>query len=246
MKYHIKSLCHQGAIRENNEDAILFGEHQELGISWMIVADGMGGHNAGEVASNMLTNHIKQTLDQIPSAESIDWQQWIIAAINDANIKILNAAQNNPEQKGMGTTGVLLICDHNTCHIGWIGDSRAYSQKNKQLKQETLDHTMLQELVNKGAISEETARNSNTKNLLSQAIGVREKISVDTVSLSINNGDTIMLSTDGLHDYLSEQDISRYLSLSNSCESVCDDMIEQAIVNNSRDNLTVGIINFTQ
>lgn len=246
MNYHIKSLCHQGAIRENNEDAIQYGVNDVLGISWMIVADGMGGHNAGEVASNLLTEHISQAITQTVSTDSPNWTQWIIKELNTANVKILQAAQQNIEQQGMGTTGVLMICDGKECHIGWVGDSRAYSQKNKQLTQETLDHTMLQELVNKGAITAEMAKNSNTKNLLSQAIGVREEISVDTVSVSINNGDIMMLSTDGIHDYLSEEEINQYLLSFTHHNSPCDDMVEQAITNNSRDNLTIGLISFTQ
>lgn len=246
MNYHIKSLCHQGAIRENNEDAIHFGANEALGINWMIVADGMGGHNAGEVASNMLIEHVRQACELVLTSPLPNWQQWIIKELNAANIKILQSAQANIEQQGMGTTGVLVICDKNECHIGWVGDSRVYSQKNNKLIQETVDHTMLQELVNKGAISAETARKSNTKNLLSQAIGVREKISVDTVSITINNGDTIMLSTDGLHDYLSEEEINQYISQFYTNENICDDMIDLAISNNSRDNLTIGLINFTQ
>ena len=246
MNYHIKSLCHQGAIRENNEDAIHYGANQALGVTWMIIADGMGGHNAGEVASKMLTDHIEQAWKQVYLAPPLNWQQWIIEQLNAANMAILQSAQTNTEQQGMGTTGVLVVCDNTHCHIGWVGDSRAYSQKSNQLTQETVDHTMLQELVNKGAISAETAKNANTKNLLSQAIGVREKISVDTVSITINNGDTLMLSTDGLHDHLSEDEINHYLSQFAVNDNLCDDMINQAMLNNSRDNLTVGLINFTQ
>lgn len=246
MNYQIKSLCHQGAIRENNEDAIHYGANKDTGINWMIVADGMGGHNAGEVASNMLVEHVKQACKQVSNTPTFNWTQWIINELNAANLKILQAAQTNIEQQGMGTTGVLVVCDKNVCHVGWVGDSRLYSQKNNQLIQETVDHTMLQELVNKGAISAETAKNSNTKNLLSQAIGVREKISVDTISIPINNGDTIMLSTDGLHDYLSEEQINQYISQFNTNDNVCHDMVSMAISNNSRDNLTIGLINFTQ
>ena len=143
----------------------------------------------------------------------------------------------------MGTTGVLLVIENNKCHLGWVGDSRAYTFKNKSLVQETVDHTMLQELVNKGAITAETAKNANTKNLLSQAIGVREKISVDTKTIEINSGDTIMLSTDGLHDYLAEEEINRYLAEFSTEKDICHDMINQAIAQKSRDNLTVGLIN---
>jgi protein phosphatase len=243
MNYHIKSLCHQGTIRENNEDAICYGIKQELGIAWMLVADGMGGHNAGEIASEMLVDHVKQAWDKVSVNSKANWPAWISEQLNTANANILKQAKQTSGQDGMGTTGVLIVIENENCHIGWVGDSRAYSLKNQHLVQETVDHTMIQELVNKGAISAETARNSNTKNLLSQAIGVRANISVDTVTIAVNSGDTLMLSTDGLHDYISEQEISHYLSVYASGKNVCHDMIYRAMAKKSRDNLTVGLIN---
>ncbi len=242
MNYHIKSLCHQGAIRENNEDAISYGIHKQLDVVWMLIADGMGGHNAGEVASTMLVEHIKCAWGKVSITNQANWLTWISEQLNSANLKILKQAKSTVGQQGMGTTGVLVVIENNKCHLGWVGDSRAYTLKDQSLVQETVDHTMLQELVNKGAISAETARNANTKNLLSQAIGVREKIVVDTATIGIESGDTIMLSTDGLHDYLTEQEISQYLAEFSTEKDICDDMVNQAIVQNSRDNLTVGLI----
>jgi protein phosphatase len=245
MNYHIKSLCHQGSIRDNNEDAISYAVHKELDVVWMLIADGMGGHNAGEVASAMLVDQIKDAWGKVSITKQASWLTWITEQLNTANLSILEQAKNTVGQQGMGTTGVLMVIENNKCHIGWVGDSRAYTLKNKNLVQETIDHTMLQELVNKGAISAETAKNANTKNLLSQAIGVREKISVDTATIAIESGDTIMLSTDGLHDYLTEQEINHYLSQFSTERDVCDDMVNQALAQNSRDNLTVGLINLS-
>jgi serine/threonine protein phosphatase PrpC len=245
MNYHIKSLCHQGAIRDNNEDAISYGIHKELDVVWMLIADGMGGHNAGEVASAMLVDHIKYAWDKVSITNQANWLTWITEQLNAANLSIVKQAKNTVGQQGMGTTGVLMVIENNKCHLGWVGDSRAYILKDKSLVQETVDHTMIQELVNKGAISAETARNANTKNLLSQAIGVREKIVVDTKTIAISSDNTIMLSTDGLHDYLTEQEIYHYLSEFSIKKDVCDDMINQAIAQNSRDNLTVGLINLS-
>lgn len=246
MNYHIKSLCHQGTIRDNNEDAISYGIHKELDVVWMLIADGMGGHNAGEVASAMLVKHIKSAWSKVSITNQANWLTWITEQLNGANLNIFKQAKNTAGQQGMGTTGVLIVIENNKCHLGWVGDSRAYTLKDKSLVQETVDHTMLQELVNKGAISAETAKNANTKNLLSQAIGVRKKISVDTKTIVINSGDTIMLSTDGLHDYLTEEEISHYLTDFKTKKDVCDDMINHAIDQNSRDNLTVGLINLTK
>jgi protein phosphatase len=245
MNFHIKSLCHQGSIRDNNEDAISYAIHQELDVVWMLIADGMGGHNAGEVASAMLVDQIKYAWGKVSITKQASWLTWITEQLNTANLNILKQAKNTVGQQGMGTTGVLMVIENNKCHIGWVGDSRAYTLKNNNLVQETIDHTMLQELVNKGAISAETAKNANTKNLLSQAIGVREKIAVDTATIAIESGDTIMLSTDGLHDYLTEEEINQYLSQFSTERDVCDDMVNQAIAQNSRDNLTVGLINLS-
>jgi len=246
MNYHIESLCHQGAIRENNEDAIGYGIHEELDAVWMLVADGMGGHNAGEVASKMLVDHIKDEWDKVSITNQANWQTWIREQLNAANLSILEQAKHTAGQQGMGTTGVLMVIENKKCHLGWVGDSRAYTLKNADLVQETIDHTMIQELVNKGAISAETAKNANTKNLLSQAIGVREKITVDTTTLAINNGDTVMLSTDGLHDYINEQEINNFLTIFSSGKNICHEMIYRAMAKNSRDNLTVGLVNLTE
>ncbi len=246
MNYHIKSLCHQGSIRDNNEDAISYGVHKELGVVWMLIADGMGGHNAGEVASAMLADHIKRQWDKVSITNQANWLTWITEQLNTANLSILEQAKNTVEQQGMGTTGVLMVIENNKCHLGWVGDSRAYTLKNENLLQETVDHTMIQELLNKGAITAEVAKKANTKNLLSQAIGVREKISVDTKTIAINQGDTVMLSTDGLHDYLTEQEINQYLSEFSAEKDVCHDMIYRAMAKNSRDNLTLGLIRLTK
>jgi len=245
MNYHIKSLCHQGSIRDNNEDAISYGIHKELGVVWMLIADGMGGHNAGEVASAMLVDHIKCQWNKVSITKQASWLTWISDQLNAANLNIYKQAKNTLGQQGMGTTGVLMVIENNKCHIGWVGDSRAYTLKSEVLAQETVDHTMIQELVNKGAITAETAKKANTKNLLSQAIGVREKISVDTRTIEINQGDTIMLSTDGLHDYLNDLEMTRYLSDFSPEKDVCHDMIYRAMAQNSRDNLTLGLVCLT-
>jgi serine/threonine protein phosphatase PrpC len=242
MNYHVDSCCHKGPIRTNNEDAIRYGFHNALDVFWMLVADGMGGHNAGEVASTMLVEHFEQALNNTAKVKPVHWQTWLSEELNKANLAILDAAKNNAALQGMGTTGVLVIIDNGACHVAWVGDSRAYLLQNHQLTQLTIDHTMIQELVNKGAITAEDAKNANTKNLLSQAIGVREHIRVDTAQHAVILGDTIMLSSDGVHDYLSDDTLCHYLADYSSLKSVSNDMIKQAIAQTSRDNLTVGLV----
>lgn len=242
LNYYIKSLCHQGVIRPNNEDAISYGHNENMGITWMLIADGMGGHNAGEVASAMLVEHFKTQFSLLSPTDTIDWQAWIKYQLAAANSAILLQAKTTVAQQGMGTTAVLMVIAQNDCHLGWVGDSRAYTLKDNMLVQQSVDHTMIQALVTSGAISAEAAKHANTKNLLSQAIGVKEKITVDTTTIVMNSGDTIMLSTDGLHDYLTDAEIRAYLAEFSSENNVCTAMVEQAIAQNSRDNLTVGLI----
>jgi protein phosphatase len=247
MTYYIESLCHQGNYRKNNEDALNYGIDEASGCFWMLVADGMGGHSAGEIASNMLISSIeKQWLILHKSTSQnmakFDWPQWISSQINTANQEIVKAGTNDPKLKGMGTTGVLMVVCDNTCYIGWVGDTRAYFLRQDDLKQITTDHTMIQVLLKKGAITELEAKNANTNNLLSQAIGVTQKIDVDTLSFDIEENDVIMLSTDGLHDYISEEDIRKYLSSFSETQPICNDMVEQALSQSSKDNLTLGVL----
>ncbi|MGB0936194.1 MAG: PP2C family protein-serine/threonine phosphatase [Colwellia sp.] len=247
MTYYIESLCHQGNYRKNNEDALSYGMDEASGCFWMLVADGMGGHNAGEVASNMLVSKVEkqwQALHESTSQNMVnfDWSNWIATQLNDANLDILQAATNDEQLKGMGTTGVLMVVCDNTCYIGWVGDTRAYFLHKNTLKQVTTDHTMIQVLLKKGAITALEAKNANTNNLLSQAIGVTQKIDVDTLSFNIEENDVIMLSTDGLHDYLSDEEISQYLSDFSEERAICDDMVERALSQSSKDNLTLGVL----
>lgn len=257
MNYHVSTLCEQGHFRANNEDAICHGFNDKLHLTWMIIADGMGGHLAGEVASSLLINYIEQKITQLEVLPETGWCDWISKQMMSANKIIFDHAQTKPECNGMGTTGVLIIFDKQQCSIGWVGDSRAYLLRDKQLSLQTEDHTMIQYLLNKGAITANEAEKSNTKNLLSRAIGSKEDVEVDTISYDAINGDTVLLSTDGLHDYLSKIEIAEYMSefasLSYTSDShenagmtLCKKMTEQAIMQLSKDNLTLGLITTTK
>jgi len=242
MKFHVETACDQGVVRSNNEDTICYGNDEKLGVFWMLIADGVGGHKAGEVASDFLADHVEQVFEQLTQAPEQGWLLWVEQQLMQANNGIYKLAQSQASYQGMSTTGVFIVIDNKQCHLAWVGDSRAYSLSNNLLKQETIDHTMIQYLVDKGAITAEEAKKSNTKNLLSKAIGAKDNVEVDSLSLSVNAGDTLMLSTDGLHDYLSDEQLARYMENSNINHSVCSDMISQSIAQSSRDNITVGII----
>ena len=246
MNYQFQSISDQGAFRSNNEDAIKFGVELNGELVWMVVADGMGGHLAGEVASNLFVDEIEAAIQEIEDTTDVDWLCWLEIEINRANNKIYLSSQKNTEQKGMGTTGVVVIYYRNRAYIGWVGDSRCYvyqkDNKEQILSQLTTDHTMIQALLDKGAITEKEAENANNKNMLSKAIGVKKGVEVETKSVPIHTRAVLLLSTDGLHDSLSnKQLLSSVKDISNGIE-VTKDLVKLSIKNGSKDNITLGSI----
>lgn len=285
MEYQFQIQCDQGAFRSNNEDAILYGvknlnksDSVLKKFAWMVIADGMGGHNAGEVASEILTEHVQSAISSLESIKNIDWSHWLIEQIKIANSKIFEQSLDNPDQHGMGTTGVIAILVGEETFIGWVGDSRCYwlgdacldrsldkgleqdveqnlEQNSEQATQETLepcleqtlkqltkDHTMVQLFVDKGVMTQEEADNANNKNMLSRAIGIKESIEVDTVQHSLHKGDVIFLSTDGLHDSLTNAQLIDYLTKASKGDPIETQMLKEALTAGSRDNISFGAI----
>ena len=248
MKYQFQTICDRGAVRPNNEDAIKYGVCANGNIGWMVIADGMGGHNAGEVASGLVVDEIEQAINQLDIEKkpaSIDWLCWIEIEINRANNKVFNQAKNNSEQTGMGTTTVVVIIDQGKCYFGWVGDSRAYhfrSNEENALTQLTQDHTMIQALLDKGAITKKEALQSNNKNMLSRAVGIKKGVDVDTLSLPVTNQDIILLSTDGLHDSLEHLSLEKSIGLIGQGSEMTQALVDEAINNGSKDNITFGSI----
>jgi len=244
-KYQFQTICECGAVRSNNEDAIKQGVCKDGSVAWMVIADGMGGHQAGEVASDILVNEIEAAISQLAEPTRVDWCCWLEVEINRANNKIFSQARNNPTQSGMGTTGVVAILQQNTCYIAWVGDSRAYiyrANESNPLEQLTQDHTMIQALLDKGAITKKEALESNNKNMLSKAIGIKKGVDVDTLSLSVTKQDIILLSTDGLHDSLEHLKFEQMVSQIHTGLDVTEQLVTQAIDNGSKDNITFGSI----
>ncbi|MBV1908770.1 MAG: protein phosphatase 2C domain-containing protein [Kangiellaceae bacterium] len=244
--FEFQSISDCGAFRSNNEDAIEYGIECNNHLAWMVVADGMGGHLAGEVASHMFVDELKQAIKKIKTPESIDWLCWLEIEINRANNKIFISSLKNRQQKGMGTTGVVAIVVDSNCYIGWVGDSRCYLYEPKNsdqvLTQLTVDHSMIQVLLDKGAITEKEAKNANNKNMLSKAIGIKKGVDVDTKTVALHKPVALMLSTDGLHDSLSTGILSFSLEKIFNGKDVTNELIEKAIEGGSKDNITYGSI----
>lgn len=222
---------HTGKIREHNEDSYLFMPEQGL---W-VVADGMGGHECGEVASAIV---ILQIASRIKSGEDLE------SALRYAHREVLSAAENGIGKRGMGSTVVALEVKGNDYQIAWIGDSRAYLWDGKSLKQLTHDHSVIQELLDSGGVSELDAKQHPFRNILTRSLGGvnNEAINADVVDGSFHQGNKILLCSDGLTSELSDAEIAEILLDFEDEQSAVNRMINTALYHGGSDNITVLLI----
>ena len=227
----VYQATHVGKVRKNNEDALIFIEPETF-----IVADGMGGQAAGEIASQMLIDTVKNFLPAVPEP----WSEDILKkAILKSNAAILREAAKNSNYRGMGTTATILHIYNRRAYYAHVGDSRLYRLKNKNLEQITQDHSYVENLVRKGEITAEEARNHPMKNILTQAVGAVENILVDTASFTVNAGDTFLLCTDGLTNMLEDKEIAEILLTS---ENPAENLVQAALNNGGLDNVSVIVV----
>ncbi|MCX7884349.1 MAG: Stp1/IreP family PP2C-type Ser/Thr phosphatase [Caloramator sp.] len=204
----IECRTDKGKIRDLNEDYIMVFKTNRYSL--ITVADGMGGHNAGEIASKLASLTIRDFI-----AEKFNFydnkEELVRDAVLKANALVFDKAQNNIEYNGMGTTiTCCLICD-NDLYLGHVGDSRAYIINKSEVKKITEDHSYVQELINNGSITENEAQAHPQRNLITRAIGVDKYVVVDTKHETIKEGEYIMLCTDGLTSYLSNDEIKNII-----------------------------------
>ncbi len=245
------SLTDTGLVRAHNEDAI--ETSAELGLA--ILADGMGGYNAGEVASRMCVDligkHIKQKQQSawIPliSRQTMVASRWVNDAISYANERVLKAAHEHAEYVGMGTTIVVAMCHQDKLLVAHVGDSRAYRFRSGELKQITKDHSVLQAQIDAGLISEEQAKYSPIKNLITRAVGAQLEIEVEIHDHKLEEGDIYLLCSDGLTDMLSYDQIQRILKQQHTqLEVCCQSLVNGANNCGGRDNISVILFKVSQ
>lgn len=245
-KIKITGITDQGLLRDHNEDSI--GSDADLGL--LVLADGMGGHKGGEVASAIAVDSILhdliKNLPKIPPGkidESTGYSLESMAiekAIKDANLKIFNAAKNNSKYEGMGTTVVVLLFYDNRITIAHVGDSRLYRLRDRLLEQMTRDHTLLQELVDRGFYTKKEARESLNKNLVTRAVGVSPEVDVDLLEEVALMDDIYLLCSDGLTDMITDdliEDIQ--LNYHSDQDKMNTELIKQANEHGGKDNVSV-------
>lgn len=220
-----------GKVRKNNEDSLLVTEPEIF-----IVADGMGGQAAGEVASKILVDTAKDFLPKIPEPLNEDI---LTKSIMKANAEVLRLARENRNYRGMGTTATILHIYKNRAYWAHIGDSRLYRVRNNVIEQITEDHSYVESLVKRGEITPAEARVHPMKNILTQAVGADDDISVDTGNLRLDTEDIFLLCTDGLTNMVSDEDIFKILSTS---KNPADDLVQAALDNGGNDNISVIVV----
>lgn len=230
-----------GKVRELNEDnySIVTGD-----CNFFIVADGMGGHNAGEVASQMAIEKIKDhILKYLPHEQEEEQIKGILyEAFNRANKEIFNKAKEEIDCDGMGTTATAAVIINDRIFIGHVGDSRAYIINNGEIEQLTLDHSLVAELLRKGSISEREAMQHPQKNVITRALGSSESVKPDIFSVSFKKSDVLLLCTDGLSNFIDKYELERYVLEIDDCQECCNYLVDIANQRGGFDNITLIII----
>lgn len=232
----------KGKVRENNQDAYAVGELPG-DVAWAVVCDGMGGAAGGNIASALAVKVIsdKITASYNERMKDASIKNLLDSAITAANIEVYDMAYTRPELKGMGTTVVCAIIRKDVAYIAHAGDSRAYIVDDKGVEQITVDHSLVQDLVNKGEITAEQAEKHPNKNIITRALGVDKRIEIDYSEVDICNKETLLLCTDGLTNYVTPDDIFEQIK-DGQYYAFADRLVKMANNNGGGDNITVVAI----
>lgn len=235
-------LTDAGRVRSHNEDSVTILKNSS-GEYLMIVADGMGGHRAGEVASSMVVTHFAKRFSQTSSVGSMsDAVNWLRDNINEINEGILKYADENPDSKGLGTTAVMALLTSEYLIFANIGDSSGFVMKNKELHKVTNDHTLVNLLVQSGDITEEEAKYHPKKNVLMKALGAAEKVEPDIFDVDMSS-EAILLCSDGLTSMLTNEQINRVLIDEElTIEQKVSKLIKKCNVRGGLDNISIAYL----
>jgi serine/threonine protein phosphatase PrpC len=239
----IGAMSHIGKVRDINEDSYCFLEKD---YDLFIVADGLGGHSAGEVASLLAVDNIR---DHIIKYISVNREKQLIKGIiyeafHKANENIYLYSKENFFCDGMGTTATLALRIGSTLYIGHVGDSRAYIIRDNNIEQITLDHSLVAELIRSGNITEAEAIKYPWKNIITRALGIDENIKVDIFTVSFLPRDILVLCTDGLSNFVDKYEIEKVALEVNDSNEVCERLVSMANKRGGYDNITVLVAKY--
>lgn len=237
-----------GMVRSHNEDSI--AADAEIGLA--VLADGMGGYNAGEVASGiavaMMTSEIRRALaERKPHQKEATGEPTAVRLLREssakANAAIYQASKSQPQYSGMGTTLVTALFFDNSVAVGHVGDSRLYRLRGDVFEQITRDHSLLQEQIDSGMITKEQARYSQNKNLVTRAVGIDPEVDTEIHTYKAEPGDIYLLCSDGLSDMVTDEDIHLTLGmLQSNLPLAARQLVQMANDNGGRDNISVVLV----
>jgi len=242
-----------GCVRSNNED--YFGFDERCGI--YVVCDGMGGAAAGEVASRLGVEAViaccRERAKDGAIRESVNAFAGMSAranlladAIQFANQQICFSAEQNREQRGMGSTIAAVLVEGQMYSVGHVGDSRVYLLRKGTIRQRTEDHSLVREQVRRGLITAEQAQRSDIQNIITRALGTEQNVEPDLCDLAAEAGDTLLLTSDGLTRHLSDEEIMEIIDGAPSCKQACQRLITEAKEEGGLDNITCLLVRFVE
>jgi serine/threonine protein phosphatase PrpC len=228
-----------GKVREINQD-YLFAS-QELGL--FMVADGMGGHAAGEKASQtavqIITEHLTPLVHSTPNGQFLDEIQ---GAIQEANRQIINASMEDTSMRGMGTTATVIVTRDGSMYVGHVGDSRAYLIRNRRIDQITDDHSIVAQLVRARAITPQEAARHPYRNVITRCLGMQVDLEADTQQRELKSGDRLLICSDGLSGLVSDDEMLQHVVSSDEPQKTCEDLVQLALERGGSDNISVVLI----
>ena len=256
-KMEIAGCTHTGVRRPHNQDHIDFDE--DLGIA--VLADGMGGHQAGEVASQMavefLMERLKDLLDQQttgkitdthlldPLTNTIHLLDSVSNTISECNTEIVRAAEARPEHKGMGTTVVTTLLSGSHLYIGHAGDSRLYLYRERQFRRITKDHSLVENLIDRGFYSEREAKKAPISNVVTRALGISNEVEADAFRIALEDNDQILICSDGLTDMVDDWQISDSISdHKGDLAPLANYLVDLANKHGGKDNISVILMKY--
>ena len=250
MKYTSSGKTHPGMKRELNEDNFTILEDQGV----YVVADGMGGHNAGEVASEIAVKTVEDFFLKSSRDEEMTWPykldpslsldaNKLMVGIKFANRRIYSSSSSNASYAGMGTTVVsILTTETDEIYVSHVGDSRCYCYFDDELRQVTDDHSLVNEYIKAGQITKEQAANFPHKNVIMRALGMKDNVLVDIQKVKVRPGEIYLLCSDGLSDMVKDPDIEKIFSQNMSLDETSQALIDAANANGGKDNITVVLV----
>ena len=235
-----------GRKRQTNQDAVE-GKVISSDLAWTVVCDGMGGINGGDIASKMAVDRISESITQsiTPDTDEEKVVRIMKSSIELANENIFEKSNAQEELKGMGTTVVLGVVVKNNLYVMHAGDSRAYLISGPGIKQISVDHSIVQEMLDSGEITAEEARNHFQKNIITRALGINSEIKIDYNKIKLKNEDVILICTDGLSNNLEDGEIYKIFCKEN-LNDIPDALVEECNERGGKDNITVSIIKYEE